>query len=104
MLSSSKKAWRKVTRADYDRRHGCYASDLTDQEWSLVTGFMPKRRRTGRPRTTDLRAVMDAILYIASTGCQWRMQPNDFLPASAVRVIFTTGATAGFYKRSTIIW
>lgn len=88
-------AWTKITRTDYDRRHGRYASDLTDREWALVAAFMPERRRTGRPRTTDLRDVMDATLYITSSGCQWRMLPNDFPPASTVRGTFMTGATVG---------
>ena len=39
---------------------------------------MPPRKKIGRPRTTDLRHVMDAVMYMASTGCQWAMLPNDF--------------------------
>jgi len=46
---------------------------------------MPPCRTTGRPRTTKLRDVFDAILYIATTGCQWRMLPNDFPAVSTVR-------------------
>ena len=49
---------------------------------------MPAVRRIGRPRTTDLREVFNAVLYIATTGCQWRMLPNDFPPVSAVRRYF----------------
>lgn len=49
---------------------------------------MPPRKTTGRPRTTSPRAVFDAILYIATTGCQWRMLPNDFPPVSTVRGYF----------------
>ena len=90
--------WTKITRTDYDRRHGRYASDLTDREWELVAAFMPTRRRTGRPRTTDLRDVMDAILYIASTGCQWRMLPNDFPPASTVRRYFYDWRDSGLLQ------
>jgi transposase len=43
------------------------------------------RRTTGRPRTTSLRDVFDAILFVATTGCQWRMLPIDFPPVSTVR-------------------
>jgi len=50
-----------------------YASDLTDAEWRLIEPFMPPVKRLGRPREIDLRAVVDAILYIARTGCQWRL-------------------------------
>ncbi len=49
---------------------------------------MPAVRRSGRPRTADLREVFDAILYIATTGCQWRLLPNDFPPVSTVRRYF----------------
>ena len=49
---------------------------------------MPAVRRIGRPRTTDLREVFNAILYIATSGCRWRMLPNDFPPVSTVRRYF----------------
>jgi transposase len=61
---------------------------LTDREWALIAPLMPAVRRIGRLRTTDLRKVFDAILYIATTGCQWRMLPNDFPPVSTVRRYF----------------
>ena len=57
-------------------------------KWALIKPLMPPRRTTGRPRTTHLRDVFDAILYIATTGCQWRMLPNDFPPVSTVRSYF----------------
>ena len=81
-------AWTEFTRPLYERTGGRYASDATDAEWALVAPLMPSVRRVGRPRTTDLRAVFDAILYIATTGCQWRMLPNDFPPVSTVRRYF----------------
>jgi len=49
---------------------------MTGAEWALIAPLMPRPKITGRPRTTDLRDVFDAILYIATTGCQWRMLPN----------------------------
>jgi transposase len=61
---------------------------MTDEEWALIVPFMPARKRTGRPRTTELRDVMDAILYMAATGCQWAMIPNDFPPPSTVQRYF----------------
>ena len=80
--------WTEITRGDYERRGGRYASDLTDREWSLIAPFMPPRKRIGRPRTTDLRDVVDAIMYMATTGCQWSMLPNDFPPPSTVQRYF----------------
>jgi transposase len=81
-------AWTKTTRAQYERDGLRYASDLTDREWALIAPHLPAAKRIGRPRTTDLRAVMDALLYIASSGCQWRALPRDFPPVSTVRGYF----------------
>lgn len=81
-------AWTEITRRRYERSGGKYASDATDAEWALIAPLMPAVRRIGRPRTTDLREVFNAILYIATTGCQWRMLPNDFPPVSTVRRYF----------------
>lgn len=81
-------AWTELTRRQHARVGSRYASDLTDAEWALIAPLMPPRKTTGRPRTTSLRAVFDAILYMATTGCQWRMLPNDFPPVSTVRGYF----------------
>ena len=53
---------------------------------------MPVRKLLGRPRETDLRAVLDAILYIARSGCQWRILPKDFPPFTTVQDIFMNAA------------
>ncbi len=81
-------AWTELTRRQHARVGDRYASDLTDAEWTLIEPLMPPLKATGRPRTTRLRDVFDAILYIATTGCQWRMLPNDFPPVSTVRGYF----------------
>ncbi len=81
-------AWTELTRRQHARVGGKYASDLTDAEWALIAPLMPPPKTTGRPRTTRLRDVFDAILYVATTGCQWRMLPNDFPPVSTVRGYF----------------
>jgi len=80
--------WTETTRARYERYSGRYASDLTDQEWALIAPLIPSAKATGRPRKTSMRDVADAILYIASAGCAWRMLPNDFPPVSTVRYYF----------------
>src|SRR5215472_11128531 len=69
--------WTEITRPKYERAGRRYASDLTDAEWRLIEPYMPAVKRLGRPRETDLRAIVDAILYIARTGCQWRLLPKD---------------------------
>lgn len=81
-------AWTEITRRDYRREGLRYASDLTDAEWSLIEPFMPVRSPIGRPRTTSLRSVVNAILYIGSTGCQWRQLPKEFPPYSTVQTYF----------------
>jgi putative transposase len=60
-----------------------YPSDLSDAQWPLVEPFIPVYPG-GRPRKTLMRDVVDAILYILRTGCQWRFLPNDFPPKSTV--------------------
>ena len=80
--------WTETTRKQYRRDHGRYASDLTDAEWRLIAAFLPSAGRLGRPRTTDLRAVMNALLYMVATGCQWRMLPREFPPYSTTQGYF----------------
>jgi len=81
-------AWTEITRGQYRRDGLRYASNLTDQEWDILACFMPERSHLGRPREVDLRAVMNAILYILATGCQWRALPKDFPPRSTVQGYF----------------
>lgn len=80
--------WTETTRPDYDRSDLRYASDLRDEEWAVISPKMPARNRIGRPRKVDLRSIVNAILYIAATGCQWRMLPKDFPPYSTVQGYF----------------
>jgi putative transposase len=80
--------WTEITRPQYLREGLRYASDLTDAEWALIEPFMPSPSPIGRPRRSDLRAVVNAILYMASTGCQWRQLPKDFPPYSTVQGYF----------------
>jgi transposase len=60
-----------------------YPSDVTDAQWALIEPHLPVHPG-GRPRKTDLRDVVDAVLYILRTGCQWRYLPRDFPPKSTV--------------------
>ncbi len=55
-----------------------YSSDLTDEEWALLAPFIPPAQPGGRPRTTDMREVLDAIFYILRSGCAWRLLPHEF--------------------------
>ena len=81
-------AWTETTRGHYRRDGLRYASDTTYKEWMLLSRLLPKQGRMGRPREVKLRAVMDAILYILATGCQWRALPKDSPPYSTVQYYF----------------
>jgi putative transposase len=81
-------SWTETTRAQYRRESLRYASDVTDDEWKIIAPFLPERCPLGRPRKVDLRLVVNAILYILATGCQWRALPKDFPPRSTVQGYF----------------
>jgi transposase len=65
-------------------RSESYPSDVSDQQWRLIEPHIPAVHPGGRPRETDMRDVVDAVLYILRTGCQWRYLPKDFPPKSTV--------------------
>jgi transposase len=81
-------AWTETTRRKYRRDGLRYASGTTDEEWAVVEPLLPAVRRLGRPRTCDLRTIVNAILYVLATGCQWRALPWDFPPRSTVQGYF----------------
>lgn len=80
--------WTPFTRANHDRSGLRYASDTSDAEWRLIEPFMPPQPALGRKRTTDLRAVIDALFYLLQSGCQWALLPKDFPPRSTVHYYF----------------
>ncbi len=65
-----------------------YPSDLTDEEWALVKGEIPRAKRGGNKRTVDVREVVNGLMYVLSTGCQWRAIPKDLPPRSTVNHYF----------------
>src|SRR6267142_1180581 len=72
--------WTNENRARYDRSHLRYPSDLTDDEWKLVEPLIPPGKRGGDKRTVIMREVVNGLMYILSTGCQWRAIPKDLPP------------------------
>jgi putative transposase len=88
-------AWTEITREQYRRDGLRYASDTTDNEGSLIAAELPPAPKRGRPRPTPLRAVVDAIFYLAQSGCQWRLLPKEFPPYTAVQRYFYSWRTAG---------
>src|ERR1700686_4001790 len=76
--------WTTKNRKRYDRGRLRYPSDLTDEEWSLVAPLIPPAKCGGNKRTVNLREVMNGIMYVLSTGCQWRAIPKDLPPRSTL--------------------
>jgi transposase len=76
--------WTNENRTLYDRSQLRYPSDLTDEEWALVEPMIPPAKRGGGKRTADMREVVNAVMYVLSTGCQWRALPKDLPPRSTV--------------------
>ncbi|MFS8036740.1 IS5 family transposase [Xanthobacter sp. AM11] len=91
-------AWTETARRDHARQGLRYSSDLTDREWALISPFLPEAKPLGRPRTTQLREVVNAILYLASSGCAWSLLPRDFPPFTTVQRYFYDWRDRGLLK------
>jgi transposase len=92
-------AWTEITRPKYRRDGLRSASDATDAEWAVIVPYLPAEPRRGRPRTTSLRAVVNAILYIVQTCCQWRLLPKEFPPFTTVQYYFYRWRDDGTWLR-----
>jgi putative transposase len=78
-----------------------YASDLTDEQWHLVSPLLPRRKmgKAGRPRIVEQRDILDAIFYILRSGCPWRLLPHDFPPWGTVSSQFYRWRKNGLWQR-----
>ena len=81
--------WTTENRPRYNRDMLRYPSDLTDEEWTLVKSLIPPAKRGGRRRTVVVREVVNGVMYVLSTGCQWRYLPKDLPPKSTVHDYLT---------------
>ena len=81
-----------------------YPSDLTDVQWSKLDPLLQpsrgERHAGGRPRKYPLRRVVDAMLYVVKTGCQWRQLPTDFPPWKSVHEQFRAWRDSGAWERA----
>jgi putative transposase len=75
-----------------------YPSDLTDAQWELVRGLLPEAKPGGRPRSADLREVLDTLFYQARTGCQWDYLPHDLVAKSTARDYFDAWQADGSWQ------
>jgi len=80
--------WTNENRARYDRSKLRYPSDLTDAEWALIAPLIPPAKRGGNKRTVVVREVVNGVLHILSTGCQWSALPKDLPPRSTANDYF----------------
>ena len=91
--------WTNKNRARYDRSKLRYPSDLTDAEWGLVEPLIPPGKTGGGKRTVNMREVVNGLMYILSTGCQWRAIPKDLPPKSSVYDYFDLWTYDGTLER-----
>src|SRR4029453_11742420 len=76
-----------------------YPTDLTEAAWTLLAPLIPVAKPGGRPRTTDMREVVNAIFYVLRGGCQWRLLPKALPPHQTVYHYFRTWRCAGVWER-----
>ena len=76
-----------------------YPSDLTDEQWVLLEPLVPPAKHGGRPREVEMREIVNTILYLNRTGCQWDMLPHDLLPKSTVYDYFRQWRDDGTWQR-----
>ena len=91
--------WTNENRHRYDRSRLRYPSDLTDPEWALIEPLITPAKRGGNKRTVVMREVVNAVMYILSTGCQWRALPKDLPARSTANRYFTLWTYDGTLNR-----
>lgn len=91
--------WTAENRSRYARKSLRYPSDVTDAEWDLVRPFVVDRKHRGSPTPERMRAILDGVLYVLSTGCQWRALPKDLPPRSPVHGWFVRWHCDGVLDR-----
>jgi transposase len=91
--------WTNENRGRYDRSKLRYPSDLTAAEWALVEPLIPPAKRGGNKRHVDAREIVNGLMYILSTGCQWRALPKDLPPRSTVHDYFDLWSWDGTLDR-----
>src|SRR5882672_2092770 len=92
--------WTETTRPQYRRDDLVYASDTREAEWAEIAALLPSPAQRGRrPRRWHLRAIVDALLYVLWSGCQWRALPSEFPPRSTVQRYFYRWRDDGTWDR-----
>jgi len=76
-----------------------YPTDLTDGEWDVLQPLLPPPSKRGRPRTVELREIVNALRYMVRSGCAWRSLPHDFPPWPTVQYYFRKWSASGELER-----
>ena len=97
-------SWTEITRPQYRRDELRFASDLRDGEWLMLSPLLCRPCHLGRPRKVDMREVVNAILYILRTGCQWRALPKRFPPRSTVQYYFYLWRDQRIWRRINLVY
>jgi putative transposase len=90
-LLSARRGGRAVARKPY-------STDLTDEQWRLIEPLIPPAKPGGRPRSTEIREVLNTLIYLDRTGCQWDLMPHDLLPKSTVYEYFSQWRDDGTWQ------
>ena len=97
--------WTAENRPRYNRDSLRYPSDVTDQEWSLIAPLIPPAKHGGRKREVVVRDIVNGLMYVLSTGCQWRYVPKDLYLVHAIiryligSIILKLSVTSSQYVR-----
>src|SRR5262245_24403243 len=91
--------WSVESRRRHNREHLRYPSDVTEEEGAEIAPLIPPARRGGRKRSVNIREVFNGVLYLLSTGCQWRALPKEFPPRGTIYDYFTLWQANGTLGR-----
>ncbi len=90
--------FKRMVIAPAVQRRPSYPSDLTDEQWELIKPLLPENHGSGQPTKVELREVVNALLYMKQTGCQWRYLPHDLPPRSTVHYYFEKWTSDGTFE------
>ena len=90
--------WNEADREKYEVIRARYSSDMSDEEFTLISGLLPAPKRRGRKRT-DPRAILNALFYLIRAGCPWRLLPKDFRPFTTVQNQFYAWRDSGLWAQ-----
>jgi putative transposase len=76
-----------------------YPTDLNEEQWQAISRLIPPAKPGGRPRTVNMREILNALFYVSRTGCAWRMLPKEYPPKDTVYYYFKSFRENGTWER-----